>query len=163
MTQNWSSPPPFYLIFFLIALCLVVGEKHVYRNGLSSRPLHFNHLLVFITKYIASYKKGITTLLWLNTGFLRKTPTPPPPQQNSPSSKPTSKPTYRHTKTRQGKTRGQDKTRHPSVQPKMEVIKLCPITVFWQPPYHTSQPPHATMHQTLLALCYNLIISPNYT
>ena len=52
-------------LFIALYLGLVVGEKHVYRNGLSTRPLH---LLVFIQR---TYN---FTLLWFNTG---KIPTPP--------------------------------------------------------------------------------------
>ena len=44
----------FFSIFIALYLGLVVGEKHVYRkNGLSTRPLHIIHVIVF--KYIASY------------------------------------------------------------------------------------------------------------
>ena len=38
----------FFSIFIALYLGLVVGEKHVYRkNGLSTRPLHIIHLIVF--------------------------------------------------------------------------------------------------------------------
>ena len=51
-------------------LGLVVGEKHVYKeNGLSTRPLHIIHLLVFKSIYIASYKqheKIVNTKIWTN-------------------------------------------------------------------------------------------------
>ena len=45
----------FFSIFIALYLGLVVGEKHVYKeNGLSTRPLHLIHLLVFKSTYIAS-------------------------------------------------------------------------------------------------------------
>ena len=59
------------IILFSPFYCPVLGsgggrKKNVYRNGLSTRSLHFVHLLVFITKYIASYlhqNKMVNTII----------------------------------------------------------------------------------------------------
>ena len=55
-TWIFASLPVIFSHFYCPVLGSGGGRKCVYKNDQSTRPLYFIHLLVFITKYIASHR-----------------------------------------------------------------------------------------------------------